>query len=118
MSEVNEIDEKTGFPKLYGGCCNGAGWLNGDCVCWCGEFLALNEEFQRVENKPWKNPWEDEDCKKWDHIWRFGTERWKEAEKQLRETRKISYRETMDRIREENRQLRIKVFQLTKKLKE
>ena len=86
-----DIDEKTGFPKLDGGWCNGDGWLNVSCVCWCEEYLAMREEFQRVFNKAWDhrhaNKGQDPDCINWEKAWRFGTSRWKEAEKRVRELR-------------------------------
>ncbi len=70
------------FPKLDGGWCDGMGC--GERLCWCGEYLAMCEEFQRTYNKPWdKN---DIDCLRVERIWRFGTERFGEyyKNKQLR----------------------------------
>ena len=80
MDEVTEIDEKTGFPRIDCGWCDGMGCGRGS-VCWCNEHLAMKEEFQRVFNKQWKEGEEDMDCYHWELAWRFGTKRWAEAEK-------------------------------------
>jgi len=65
MSDDND------FPKLDGGWCDGMGC--GGILCWCGEYLAMREEFQRLYNKPWNT--NDIDCQRVEKIWRFGTER-------------------------------------------
>jgi hypothetical protein len=63
------------FPKLDGGWCDGLGCSG---LCWCGERLAMKEEFQRVFNKPWKESYDknpDIDCDRVDHLVRFSTGR-------------------------------------------
>jgi len=91
MSEVNEIDTKTGFPRIDNGNCDGLGCGHGH-VCWCDQYQAMKEEFQRVFNKPWDtrfpNQGQDIDCVNWEKSWRFGTSEWdKEWEEMVERTR-------------------------------
>ncbi len=78
------MSDDNSFPEIENGCCDGLGCGKG-VVCWCDEYQAMKEEFQRVFNKAWdtKQPWEgqDIDCVNWEKSWRFGTSRWKEAGK-------------------------------------
>ena len=64
------------FPKLDGGWCDGLGCGRGH-VCFCAEYLAMKEEFQKVFNKAWNK--DDTDCINWEKAWRFGTSRYNEA---------------------------------------
>jgi len=69
---MSDVDD---FPKLDGGWCDGLGCSG---LCWCGERLAMKEEFQRVFNKPWKQSYDenpDIDCDRVDHLVRFSTDR-------------------------------------------
>jgi len=81
-----EIDPKTGFPEIENGCCDGLGCGKG-AVCWCNEYKAMKEEFQRVFNKAWDTKYEwdgqDIDCVNWEKSWRFGTSSWKRAEEKV-----------------------------------
>lgn len=69
MSDDND------FPKLDGGWCDGLGCGG---FCWCGEHLAMKEEFQRTYNKPWKESYDEDsdiDCDRVAHLVRFSTDR-------------------------------------------
>ena len=77
MSDVND------FPKLNGGWCDGMG-CGKFHPCFCGEHLAMKEEFQRLYNKPWDD--DDIDCQCVDKLWRLGIEAYeKYYEKLLKE---------------------------------
>ena len=71
---------KKKFPKLDSGWCDGIGCGKAS-VCYCQEWLASREEFQRIFKKPWVNSWDgdDKDCRTWEAAWRFGTDRWDKA---------------------------------------
>lgn len=101
------------FPKIDGGWCDGGGCGRG--LCWCGEYLAMKEEFQRVFNKQWDDS--DEECERVERIWRFGTSRSNNShEKRIAEDKQF-YRTMMDSRREELRNLHIEVHQWKKGIK-
>jgi len=77
------MNEENNFPAIVNGSCDGLGCGRGS-VCWCNEYVAMKEEFQRVFNKPWKNGKEDLDCYHWELAWRYGTDKWEKAEEPVR----------------------------------
>ena len=66
------------FPKINNGSCDGMGCSNKPDKCWCNEHVKSCEEYQRVFNNQWINPWLEggEDCKKWDEAWRYAFNRY------------------------------------------
>lgn len=62
------------LKPVENGSCDGLGCganpINISHLCFCDEYTAMANEYQRVTGKQWQ-PYKDADCKAWDTAWRF-----------------------------------------------
>lgn len=67
------MTQNNDLPKIISGSCDGLGC--GSRICFCDEYAAMANEYQRVTGKEWQlksgGNWNDPECKSWDAAWRF-----------------------------------------------